>query len=136
MKRLAAVLMCVVLATSGCATVAGGSRLSVSGAAGSDPRLMAAYVEKLPIGAVVRADLADGRSLRGSLMQVTQDAFIIQPRTRLPETPVEVPFSEVSRVSLEPSTSSIGRSIAIGAASGAAAALGVMLVLAAIFSGD
>jgi hypothetical protein len=100
-----------------------------------DSSLMAAYVQKLPAGSRVRAVLMDGRTVRGTLMHATDQVLVMQQRTRLPEPPVQIPLDTVWSVELD-TTSSIGRSIAVAAASGAAGALAVILVLTAIFAYD
>jgi hypothetical protein len=96
---------------------------------------MASYVQKLPIGSRVRAELVDGRSLRGILMSATADEVVLQSRTRVPEPPLQVSLDIIRSVELEHGTS-VARSIGVGIASGAGGALGVLLVLAAIFSDD
>jgi hypothetical protein len=47
---------------------------------------------------------------------------------------VDVPLSEVTRVTLDATSSSVGKHIAIGVGSGVAATFGVLLILAALWS--
>jgi len=56
----------------------------------------------------------------------------VQLNTRLPEPPVDVPLDQIARVTLDNPSGGIGRTIAIGAAVGAAATFGVLLLLAAL----
>jgi hypothetical protein len=130
-----AALLAFALAVAGCATASSGSGAAVSAAPATNGTLLAEYVQGLPIGARVRADLTDGRRLRGTLMRVTRQSLVIQPHTRLPEPPLDVPLAAVWSVELE-APSSLGRSVAIGLAAGAGGAIGVLLVLAAALAGD
>jgi hypothetical protein len=99
-----------------------------------DRAVLAEYVQKLPPGTAVRVDRAGARAIRGTLMKATGDSVFLQPRTRIPEPPVEIPLDDV--VSVTPETRSgghIGRAIGAGAAAGAGAALAVFLVIVAAF---
>ena len=58
----------------------------------------------------------------------------MQKNTRVPEAPVAVPLSEVTRVTLDSTSSSVGKQVAIGVGAGVAATFGVLLILAAIWS--
>ena len=68
-------------------------------------------------------------------MQATGQGIVLQPRTRIPEPPLTIPIERIRAVEIDASNGT-GRAVAIGAAAGGAAALGVILVLAAIFAGD
>ena len=134
-QRTAALLICVAVATAGCAT----TRTARAGASRSTPRptdraVLAEYVQKLPSGTTVRVDRAGGRAVRGTLMKATDQAVFLQPKTRIPEPLVEIPLDDV--LSVTPETrggSHIGRAIGAGAAAGAGAALAVFLVIVAAF---
>ena len=135
-KRTAALSICVAIATGGCATTgtmrAGASR--VIGRTMSDRAVLAEYVQKLPPGTAVRVDRAGARAVRGTLMKATGESVFLQPRTRIPEPPVEIPLDEVVSVTLETRGGGhIGRAIGAGAAAGAGAALAVFLVIVAAF---
>jgi hypothetical protein len=94
--------------------------------------VIAEYVQKLPLGAAVRVERARGRALRGTLLKATERSLILQPRTRLPEPPVEVPLSEVLSVVPESTNgANLAKAIGIGVAAGAGAALGVFLIILA-----
>ena len=137
MRRLLTVLLIVALLTPGCAS----ARMSdtrfpqPSAASLPDRALLTAYLDRLQPGSKVRARLAGGETVRGTLMQATNQGIVVQRRTRLPEAPVTIPIDRIQAVEIETS-SSTGRAVAIGAAAGAGAALGVLLLLAAIFAGD
>ncbi len=97
---------------------------------------MASYIRHLPVGSRVRVSLADGRVIKGTLMKADTDPIVIQKRTRIPEAPLAIAIDEVQAMELEGKNGGPGKAIAMGAAAGAGAALGVLLILAAIFAGD
>lgn len=128
------VLLCAAVLTQGCAaTVARGAPAPPRTPA--DRAVLVEYVQRLPPGTAVKVDRAGGRSVRATLMKATTDAIVVQPRTRLPEPPVEIPLSEVLAVTPEsPDHGRIGKAIAAGVAAGAGAALVTFFVLVAIFA--
>jgi hypothetical protein len=135
MKRLMAMILGVVMIAPGCAAktrYTQATPVPIPGA-GRDVTLMAQFVRQLPVGSRVKITRTDGSVLRGTLMRRDTDPIVLQQRTRLPEPPVEVAISEIA--TLEPQNGgTAGRAIAIGAAAGAGAALGVMLLIVAIFA--
>ena len=136
-QRLIAIVVNLAVASSGCASVRAQSSHIVTGPAPNLPTetsLMASYVRQLPVGSRVRVTLADGSVIRGTLMQAAVDPLVVQKRTRIPESPLQIQLSRVRSVELEKNGGSLGRAIAIGAAAGAGAALGVLMILAAIYS--
>lgn len=139
MQRIIAFVLILATASAGCtAARAQGPRvLTQPGAAHApDPALMAAYVRELPLGSRVRVSLADGRVIHGTLMKADADPIVVQKRTRIPEAPLQIAIKDVQAVELESKTGGPGRVIAMGVAAGAGAALGVLLILAAIFAAD
>lgn len=133
-RRAAALLLSCALLTSGCATAPGG-RLVTAAPPAAGYAAIVEFVQQLPLGTVVQIDRVDGRTVRGTLLKVSADTVTVQPRTRLPEPPVDIRLSSVLRVQPETGNGrSIGKAIGAGAAAGAGAALGVFLLLLAIFS--
>ena len=130
MKRLVALLVAIAMATPGCASTTSGqaARMAVSAPA---PSTLAEYAQRIPIGSRVRVELADGNRLRGTLMKADTSSVVISPATRIPETPIEVPIGTVRRIELDQS-SSMAKSIVIGAATGVAATFGVLFLLFAL----
>ena len=128
-----AMLLSVSLATSGCASARATAQAAPVPAPRPGVEVMAAYVRQLPVGTRVRVTLADGRTLDGTLMS-TGDPLVLQKRTRIPEPPVEIAIEGVRAVEPAGKNGGAGRAIALGAAAGAASALGVLMVLAAIFA--
>jgi hypothetical protein len=130
-RPMIALLMCAVLASPGCATTgAAGGAQAPRGAAGGDPSVLSDYVQTLPPGSTVRVERRSGRTLRGTLMKATDSRVIVQPRTRIPEPPVDIALTDVFSVTPEsPAGHSLARAIAAGAAAGAGAALAVFFII-------
>jgi hypothetical protein len=137
MRHALAVLLCGILALPGCAssTPAYSQRTTTPAAPARvvDPELMADYVRQLPVGSRVKINRTNGAVVHGTLMKRDTDPIVVQRRTRLPEEPLTIPVRDILALELE-SDAPVGRTIAIGIASGAGATLGVLLLLAAIFA--
>lgn len=133
-KKTVAAAVCMALTTTGCASAAG-PRLAQTPAVstGQDRAVLADYVQRIPAGSRVRVERTTGESLRGTLMKATPDAIVVQKNTRIPEAPVQIPLADVTRVTLDTTSSSLGKHIAIGVGSGVAATFGVLLILAALW---
>jgi hypothetical protein len=135
-RRAIILLMCAALTSPGCATTGavGSARRPVRTAA-ADASVLLEYVQSLPPGSLVRVERANGRTLRGILMKATAGSLIVQPRTRIPEPPVEVALTEVLSVTPEsPNGHNLVKAVALGAAAGAGAALTVFVILLTIYS--
>jgi hypothetical protein len=137
MNRALALLLCIAIAAPGCAT----ARMSSSRFVQQTPTpvvdrdLLTAYIKGLPIGTKVRVSVAGGDTVRGTLMKASDESVTVLRRTRIPEPPVDIPVEKVRGI--EPETSdSVARAVGIGVATGAAAGLGVFLLLLAIYAGD
>jgi hypothetical protein len=141
MKQAIALTLCAVFAAQGCASTSGIRVQSAPTAqTSSDDRLVfSEFANQLELGSRVKVTLTGNRVVKGTLVKRTDDAMVIQPRTRVAEPLVTVSYNDL--VALEqdlPSSSSgsTGRTIAIGAGIGAGAAVGVILILAAVFAGS
>jgi len=140
MKKLIAFILVLGLTAPGCATAQRPRFQEQPKAAQSESmqsarerELLAEFARQLPSGARVRVSDTNRRVIRGTLIKATDTAVVIQPRGRVPEPIVEVPFTNLVALEQEQPSSgaSVGRAIAIGAGAGAAAALGVILILVA-----
>src|SRR4051812_32239575 len=100
MKRLISAILCAALLCSGCATAGGGRAQVAPAAARIDPALFATYVTRLPIGGRVRVALADGHHISGTLMKADASGIVVQPRTRIPEPPIEVAADRITAVEM------------------------------------
>lgn len=129
--RLLALVLCV--STTACAT-AGGHRVQPAQQP-VNPALLAEYVQKLPLGETVRVDRLTGATVRGTLMKATAELVVLQPRTRVPVPPVEIPLTDVARIAPDNGGgTSIAKAIGAGVAAGAAGALAVFFILVAIYA--
>jgi hypothetical protein len=134
-RRAVALMMCTALVAPGCATTRA-TRVQTTGpsAGATNHSMLAEYVQKLTPGSVVRVERTAGGSLRGTLIKATDRSVVVQPRTRLPEPPVEVALGDVLSVTPEsPRGLNIGKAIAAGAAAGAGAAFAVFMIIVAAY---
>ena len=132
-KFLLVAILCLSIVNVGCASSGRHAAVATPAMRVGEADAMASYVRQLPVGSRVRVTLADGRTLHGTLMS-TGDPVVLQKRTRIPEAPIEIALAGVRAVELESKSGGTARAIALGAAAGAASALGVLMVLAAIFA--
>jgi hypothetical protein len=140
MRAFLSLLLTVILALPGCATTRA-SRIPTTTAAAPprqqvtvDAKVMADYVRQLKVGSRVRLARTNGDEIRGILMKNDGDPLVVQRRARIPEAPLEIPLREVLSVELETKTGNPARTVAIGAVAAVSATLGVLLILAAVFS--
>jgi hypothetical protein len=133
MQRTLAVMLVIALTVPGCAAARATTSSPPVIVPVSDP-VIGTFVRSLPPGSRVRIEIAGGPTLRGTLLQATEDAVTVQRHTRIPEAPVAVPMRDVQRVTIEAPSSS--RGMAIGAAIGAGAAIGVLWLIAVLAFND
>ena len=98
---------------------------------GQTSNLVGEFVSRLPVGTSIKLKLDDGATVTGTLMRVEDDAIIVKRRTRLPEPPIRLTLNRIVDADVQRG-SGMGKVIAIGAAVGAGAAFGVLLLLAAV----
>jgi hypothetical protein len=148
MKKVIALILALGLIAPACATSQRSRFVVKSGDLPSDAvtsestqsarerELLAEFARQLPPGTRVRASVGGRRVIRGTLLKTTDTAIAIQPRGRVPEPVVEVPFTNLMALEQEQPSGggSTGRAVAIGAAAGAGAAIGVLLILIAVLS--
>jgi hypothetical protein len=132
-RKLMAVLLCATMAASGCAT-ASGPRVATDAAAPLDRTLLADFVQRIPAGSKVRVERTTGGTLRGTLLKAGAEQVTVQRNTRVPEPPLDIPFSTITRITLDSGGNSLGKTVAIAVGTGVGATFGVLLLLAAIFS--
>lgn len=139
-KRLMALIVAASMAT-GCATsgrtrFAMGQRVASADAPRQpmDRALLSEYVQKLPLGSRVRVDKVDGRAVRGTLIKAGDQALVVQPRTRVPEPPIEVAFADIVAVTPEGRNGGVGTAVGVGLLAGLGGTLLAFLILAAIYN--
>jgi hypothetical protein len=136
LRQSLALVLCATLVTTGCASAAGPRIAQGPQPAVQDRSVLADYVQRLAAGSRVRVERTNGSSVRGTLMKATPDFIVVQKNTRVPEPPVELPLGDLSRVTLETGSSSVGKSVAIGIGAGVAGTFGVLLLLFALLGDD
>ena len=131
-------LLCALLALPGCATTraarAGFPPLSAQPAGTGHRQLMSDYIRQIPVGSRVRVSRASGAVIRGTLMKRDGDPIVVQRRTRIPEAPVEIALDDILAFELDTPGNNPARAVAIGAAAAVGATLGILMLLAAVFS--
>jgi hypothetical protein len=138
MTRMLAIVLCVSLGTSACAS-AGGARYTAPAQTSAtappsivDPAIMAEFVQRIPAGKRVKVERTKGDTIHGTILKTSADALVVQRNTRLPEPPIEVPFATIARVTLDEGRgSSAAKAVGIGVASGVATFLGILAIIAA-----
>jgi hypothetical protein len=129
MKRLISAVAIVALFTSGAVH----AQSPAAGFTRSNDYWLT-YAEKLPIGATVVVRTADGRRMTAILAIVDDTGITLERKTRIPEPPARVPFSELRQLELKQNGSNIGRAVAIGVGVGASTFFGIMLIMLAAYS--
>lgn len=136
MRKFIAVLACSSLITTACAS-AGRTPVTATTLQPSvvDRTTMTDYVQRLPMGSRVRVERTDGSTLRGTLMQSSSEAIVVQKSTRIPEAPVSIAITELARVTTENGNGiGAGKAVAIGIASGVGAFFAILAI--AFAAGD
>jgi hypothetical protein len=89
-----------------------------------------AYAGKLPIGSTVRVRTTDGKRMTAVLAIVDDSGITLEPKTRIPERPMHVPYEKLDQISLKENGGSVGKAVGIGLAVGAGSFLGLIAILA------
>jgi hypothetical protein len=131
MYRLIAMTLIVTLTsmmtTTPLAAAADDIAANVNQAASVD--LLRAYVEKLPIGSIVKVKMKEGKDVKGTLMVIEPDAIVVKPKTRLARPERRLPYTDVEFVEVQTKNgANIAKSVAIGVGTGAGAFFGLMLL--------
>lgn len=138
MKRFTASLLCVLLLASGCVT-SRTPRVQTTPQVPTriaDGDVLADFAGQLRIGSRVKATITGNRVIRGTLVKRTDQALVLQPRTRVAEPLVEIPFSELLALEQENPPSGTGRAVAVGVGVGVSAAVVTLYVLALLLGGS
>ena len=98
------------------------------------PEIWRAFTQRLDPGTQLKVRLISGQRFRATLLQVSDEAMTIQPRTRAPVPPQHVPFSDVASLEIDTARgTNIGKAIAIGAGVAAGAFFGLMALAVAVW---
>ena len=132
LKQLLALVLCAVVATTGCASASMG-RGAMQTPSVVNPSMMADYVQRIPAGSRVRLERSGGEVIHGTLMTASAQSVVIQRDTRIPEAPMEIPVGAIARLTLDNvrTGTSTAKAIGIGVASGVGAFFAILGILAA-----
>ena len=84
----------------------------------------------IPIGSRVKVQVREGRRMTATLMEVTNDAVVVQRVTRVPEPPVTVRFDELAALQRQDKSGfTVGKAVGIGLAAGAGAILTLFAIM-------
>jgi hypothetical protein len=84
----------------------------------------------IPLGSRVKLQVREGRRMTATLMQVTDEAIVVQRVTRVPEAPVTVRFDELVALQREDKGGfTVGKAVGIGLAAGAGAILTLFAIM-------
>jgi hypothetical protein len=122
MKRTCAVA--IISALMFTASAAAGERAADRQDAGD---LWRAFVQRLPIGSVVKVRTRDGERLTAILFVVDETGMTVKPKTRYAEPARRIAFDRIDNIELQRQGVSYGKAAAIGAGLGASAALLLLL---------
>jgi hypothetical protein len=122
MKRTCAVA--IISALMFTASAAAGERAADRQDAGD---LWRAFVQRLPIGSVVKVRTRDGARLTAILFVVDETGMTVKPKTRYAEPARRIAFDRLDNIELQRQGVSYGKAAAIGAGVGASAALLLLL---------
>jgi hypothetical protein len=131
-----AFILAAIVGLQACASAGAPHVAQAAPPAVADAATMGDYVQRLPAGSRVRVEQSNGRTIKGTLMKATPVELVVQRNTRNPEAPVTIPMAQVARVTLERGSASTGKTVGIAVATGAGAAVGVLLILVALLGGD
>jgi hypothetical protein len=105
---------------------------SHSVAAQTTAELWRSFAQRVSVGTELTVHLNDGRRVRATLVDVRDDAVLLQPKTRIAVPVQAVPFDAIVRMEPRKPGLGTGKAIAIGVATGVGTFFGIMAVLLTI----
>ena len=93
-----------------------------------------AFVEKLEPGKTLKVRLKNGQRFKATLLQVSDDAMTVQPKTRATVAPQRVPYAQIETLEIDHARGiGIGKAVAVGAGVAAGAWLALMAMAFAVW---
>ncbi len=126
MKRVVSSIAIVTLLMSSAAVAQ-----TPSDASGRSREYWMKYTERLPIGSTVRVRTTDGQRMTAILAIVDDTGITLESKTRVPEPPRHIGFSELQQLEVKQGGSNVGKAVAIGVGVGASTFFGILLVMLA-----
>lgn len=88
-----------------------------------------AMAQRIELGTRITLRLHDGQRVNATLINVTPDEIVVQPRTRVPVGIQHVPYSAILSFERDEGRGiGAGKAVALGVAAGAGAFLGLLLI--------
>ena len=92
------------------------------------------FARRLEPGASILVRTASGQRVKAALLQVTDDAITIQPKTRRSVPPQRVAFADIQSLEVQRNGGlGVGKAVALGAAVGAGAFFALLALAVAAF---
>jgi hypothetical protein len=94
------------------------------------PDIWHTFAAKLETGKALKVRLKNGQRFKATLLDVSDTAMTLQPKTRAAVPPQRVAFDEIETLEVDRGNGggTIARAVGIGAAVGAGAFLGLMMI--------
>ena len=84
---------------------------------------------RIDAGSQVNVQLRSGQRFRAVLVEAEADAIVLLPKTRLAVPLQKVRYEEIAALERREAVTGVGKTVAIGVAAGAAAFLGMLLIV-------
>lgn len=93
------------------------------------------FAQQVGAGADLDVSLRNGQSFRATAVAAREDAFVLQPRTRVPVAVAAIPYEEIQSITKRDGRGvGAGKAAAIGVGVGAGAFFGLMFVVIALIA--
>ena len=100
----------------------------------SAPDVWRDFAQRIDPGTTLKLRLTSGQRFKATLLQVSDVALILQPKTRIPVPPQQVAFADIESMEIDTTKGvGVGKAIAVGVASAAGAFLGLMVLAFAVW---
>lgn len=131
MTRIISSIIVVILIASSVPVAAQGSSRAADASSrfARSNQYWMSYAGKLPIGSTVRVRTTDGKRMTAVLAIIDDSGITLEPKTRIPERPLHVPYEKLDQVSLK-ENGSVAKAVGVGVAVGAGSFLGLLAILA------
>ncbi len=100
----------------------------------TSPEVWRSFAERIEVGTELDVRLEDGRRLRATLVGVSSDAVLLQPKTRIPVPVQAVPYNAIVRLERTKRGVGAGKAVAIGVATGVGTFFATIAILLALVS--
>jgi hypothetical protein len=98
------------------------------------PDVWRSFTEKLEPGKILKVRLKNGQRFKATLLQVSDEAMTVQPKTRAAVPPQRVSFDQIETLEIDHGKGvGIGKAVAIGAGVAAGAWLALMVLAFAVW---